>query len=478
MSKRFLIIMTVLVALAVLAVCVGCESYKYDADLSMGDKDEVVYSNGGTVVKQGSYIYFINGYADYKTTDAKANWFGNVVKGAIMRIKADATDMSTAEIVVPKSVLSDSKNTGFSIYGDYIYYVSPSAEEDKSGTVQTSTLQFLRTRLDGQETRLLYELNNRSVDYIYTPNALVIYKDNTIYSKSYDAKRFKKNDAGTVLAEDVTSVHFPQYGTYNPKTKESYLNYFFYTKAEDGNQVYSNRVYVCNGTGSVNKVIIDRNTYTDAPDNLANNDKVFSLALTASFVDDNGITLYYSKTVYHGSTAGNVGFYGYKFTAADFESDAFKNGSYKLDATREYWFANSAPTSIFAMSLEDGYVNYTSGISYVKLDEVKLATCVFSATSDDVTATKIISYDKALGYLYFLSKDNYLVRKSINGVKDNIVIILDKAINSTYTYICPELLDGNMYFILSDDSYLYRVSIADYDRINGAAKPVLVGRIA
>ena len=128
MSKKVLLIsVALIIAVCTLALCVGCESYKNDANLSMGDSTAPVSSNGGTVVKQGNYIYFVNGFAGYKTTLGKDNWFGNVLKGAILRIKADATDMSTAEVVVPKSVLSDSKNAGFSIFGDYIYYVSPSA---------------------------------------------------------------------------------------------------------------------------------------------------------------------------------------------------------------------------------------------------------------------------------------------------------------------------------------------------------------
>jgi hypothetical protein len=92
-----------LIALLVLAVLfAGCESYRNPV-FSMGDKDAVVESNGGLAVKQGDYLYFVNGYTGYNTTDAQANWFGNVLKGAILRVK-EGESMDTARSLCPRTL--------------------------------------------------------------------------------------------------------------------------------------------------------------------------------------------------------------------------------------------------------------------------------------------------------------------------------------------------------------------------------------
>ena len=52
-------------------------------------------SNGGFVVEKGDYVYFINGEEDYTAS----NTFGEVVKGALMRIKkADLNDGNYANV--------------------------------------------------------------------------------------------------------------------------------------------------------------------------------------------------------------------------------------------------------------------------------------------------------------------------------------------------------------------------------------------
>lgn len=58
-----------------------------------------VYSNGGTVVRYGDYVYFINGVPDYTDEDGNTNINGEVVKGALYRAKIadNRPDPDTAE---------------------------------------------------------------------------------------------------------------------------------------------------------------------------------------------------------------------------------------------------------------------------------------------------------------------------------------------------------------------------------------------
>ena len=79
MRKRvFLVIVAIALLACVLGALVACESYKSSSVIKGGEKDAVVESNGGLVVKQGGYLYFVNGYSGYLTTQGKDNWFATL----------------------------------------------------------------------------------------------------------------------------------------------------------------------------------------------------------------------------------------------------------------------------------------------------------------------------------------------------------------------------------------------------------------
>ena len=148
MNRKFMgIIASAALALS-LAACGGSSGAK---PVSM-DSSGNVGSNGGSVVTTADYVYFINGVessTSYKT--------GSVVKGALMRVGKSALaaldgDEVKYETVVSKNFVSDDKNAGFYIYGDYVYYAVPSEEKDKSGAVKSGTLNFFKTKLDGRQT--------------------------------------------------------------------------------------------------------------------------------------------------------------------------------------------------------------------------------------------------------------------------------------------------------------------------------------
>lgn len=81
MKKKILSAIAATLILAVCIVClVACNPYKMDA-IGGGDASAKVESNGGYVVKQGNYVYFINGYVG---ADADAAW-GAATKQGIVR---------------------------------------------------------------------------------------------------------------------------------------------------------------------------------------------------------------------------------------------------------------------------------------------------------------------------------------------------------------------------------------------------------
>lgn len=160
----------------------ACGSYKRQAVEEKDTFADKVYSNGGFLVQTGGdskdgFVYFING----KESNTADNTFGSVVKGSIQRIKKSdlqARNYSSTQTIVPSVVYSGQYNAGIYIYGDYIYYTTPSTQKDGSGNVLNSSLDFKRTKLDGSETdkNYIWQSSDNAVDYRYVQG-----KDGKVY---------------------------------------------------------------------------------------------------------------------------------------------------------------------------------------------------------------------------------------------------------------------------------------------------------
>ncbi len=170
MRKRFTKIICAAVATISafsLLLAPACTSYKrsgVEADTS-ADK---VSSNGGFLAETGDYVYFINGVA----ANTDDNTFGEVVKGSVQRISKsdlDAGNYQNVDTIVPLVVYSGSYEAGIYIYGDYIYYTTPSIERNADGEILNSYLDFKRTKLDGSETMTDYffQSTDNTIDYRY-----------------------------------------------------------------------------------------------------------------------------------------------------------------------------------------------------------------------------------------------------------------------------------------------------------------------
>ncbi len=222
----------------------------YNADPLAGDIGGQVVSNGGFAVEKGNYIYFING----KENNTADNTFGKVEKGAVMRISKNDfanRNYSAVDTVVPLIAYSGNANAGLFIYGDYVYYTTPSTDKNSDGEIQNSHLAFRRTKLDGTGTTKNYfiQLSDNTVDYRYVEVDGVVYimyvatkeklygtECTNIYS--YNTETGEK----TLLAYNVGSYLFDSSDVENPRifytmtvtdfvTGTSYAEYY--------NQVYT-----------------------------------------------------------------------------------------------------------------------------------------------------------------------------------------------------------------------------------------------
>lgn len=225
MRKRFTTIICACVAAVSIfgaAFSSGCSSFK-----GVDTKDESaanVSSNGGFVVETGDYAYFINGSATY-TDDNK---YGEVLKGSVQRIKKTdlaAHNYTATETVVPSVVYSGQYDAGIYIYGDYIYYTTPTTEKDADGNVLNSNLDFKRTKLDGTETtkKYFWQSSSNSVDYRYVQvdgTVYILYAlSETLYNDTSATNIHSVNcetGVDTLLAYNVSAYTFDTEDATNP----------------------------------------------------------------------------------------------------------------------------------------------------------------------------------------------------------------------------------------------------------------------
>ena len=154
------------ISAAGLALSAGCASWTRDGVTP--DSYENVTSNGGFAVQTDDYVYFVNG-SELNTAD---NTFGTPLRGSIQRIsKQDiaARNYSASQTVVPLIAYAVNTDAGIYVYGDRIYYATPSTAKSSSGVVQNSNMEFKSSTLDGSETMsdYYYRSSSTALDYRY-----------------------------------------------------------------------------------------------------------------------------------------------------------------------------------------------------------------------------------------------------------------------------------------------------------------------
>lgn len=138
--------------------------------------DAPVYNNGTMVVQKGDYLYYVNG----KGSNTADNTYNTPVKGSIMRSKLSSDGLAPSSdnlvnsdvsgdtvTIVPKIFYSSYSEAGLYIYGDRIYYVSPSVEKDKKGNVLTSSTDVFSCKLDGSDVKSIAYVASNSFAYSF-----------------------------------------------------------------------------------------------------------------------------------------------------------------------------------------------------------------------------------------------------------------------------------------------------------------------
>jgi len=174
---------------------------EYDAAMELNDE---VSSNGGFVVEKGGYVYFING----SESTTAINVYGFPVKGSLMRIaKSDLTagNYDKAKIVIP-SLITSQVSSGLYIYGDYVYYATPTTDQNVAGEIGNSFIDFKRAKLDGTEAPM--------AGYYFRKGASTVYR--YVQVDGVDRNNDGEDDVFCLYEESVPS------GTSTAKALQSY----------------------------------------------------------------------------------------------------------------------------------------------------------------------------------------------------------------------------------------------------------------
>ena len=233
MKKLLIAIISIIMATCVFT---GCgDSVKPLANVG----GEVVASSNGTfAVEKGDYVYFING----QEAVTVENEFGDVQKASLVRIKTsdlakhkydienvDDFAPATIETVIPKLFISASYKTGVYMYGDYVYYATPSNRKDKQSNVLNKQTQFYRFNLKtGKQDDYIAISEDNTVEYRFVENNGTVYlaftksvTEDEVTTKSLcvynaDTRKEIKLDITyeeLLMAEDNSStIYFTKYG--------------------------------------------------------------------------------------------------------------------------------------------------------------------------------------------------------------------------------------------------------------------------
>ncbi len=236
---------------------VGCGSSAYKGETLTKDTSAVDLStNGGFVVETGDFVYFINGVEAYTADNA----YGTPVKGSLMRIaKTELAlgNFSAAQLVIPSLFVASDYTAGIYIYGDKVYYATPTTDKNNVGQIENSYLDFKWSKLDGSEAPMggknnhFLRLSSNSSVYRFVEQDEKLY---CLYEEGTTLKSYNiTDDKTTVLVTDAedffyadnsADVYYTKKVTYDlDKTTSSAENY--------------NQIYIVNAAASATVSVDD-----------------------------------------------------------------------------------------------------------------------------------------------------------------------------------------------------------------------------
>lgn len=414
MKKTFLLIFAMLLVTSF--VLIGC-SKNSNGLKNNPATSEAVINNGGITVQKGNYLYFINGFYSSSTLKAGQNYWGDFKQGAIYRAKLNSDNSFTydsdgflknADLVVPKLV--GYENGSFYIYGDYIYYSSPTNEENRQGGDLTTLTDYFRVNINGTENTKLYTSKTANLTakdwsiYVLNNTHYLIVKDGT---NLISVKANGKVEKPVTMAKDLTSVTFLEYDKfYNNKrdVEEKYNDYIYYTRSLNDSETTT-------FTGG--------NVLARVKINTTNEEKIYlpDNVTTYTMIQIKNNSIYYNKS--GGSLLEDKSVY---------KNQLQQNGSF---STKDTQLTYTSYDSLFILNNETNvqnnnyYVAYTSSSNMLELIN---GNNIKTLLNKSITILKM--YDNKLLYLDSLDSKLKIIDVKATTITETVVPTNDKTIKT------------------------------------------------
>ena len=422
MAKKLLTVIAALL-ISVFALCACGYNPKPipHEDYSKAD----VIGNGGLAVKQGNYLYFVNGLSDYTSS----NKIGTVVKGAIMRYALDEQGNVTGDpvTIVPKKVFSSYAGAGIYVFGDWIYYVTPSEVTSASGTTLTNYIEFMRTKVDGTGTQTIKRIDGNSTQYAFVNGSLIYYTDSKLVSINCESKK------ETVISEHVSSYRIPKtvYKADSTATSADNLIYFIESKPEDDKSSWSyNSLYAVTADGAIKVKVISKETYQE--EGREDYTKFYTLSISG-YADG---TLYFTKSYTAEGAGVSAGTFAYNFKD-------YMSADAKYEATRETQIVATDYSMIYPINATTYLLADSSNMWTYATDS---ATYTKLNGEDSFSVTGLIKAED--GYVYYTGNGQKMYRYKLDGTE-----VVEPLVRDTFdtTFMYPTLVAGSVYYFKNDD---------------------------
>ena len=427
-SKKIIsIVAAATLALSTVALA-GCGAKDYAGEkLTAGyDATAAVTSNGGFAVEKGNYVYFING----SETNTADNTYGDVVKGSLMRIsKTELAEAKydAAQIVIPSLFVAGDKTAGIFIYGEYVYYATPTTDKNtQTGEVENSYIDFKRSKLDGSEapSDYFFRLSSNSSKYRFVEvegTVYCMYEENGSL-KSYNVATGKT----TVLVSGAKSSFY--YDLNNVENANVYytMGVTYDLDEENSTTAQYDQVYVVNAATTATTTDTDSTVGYTAK---LGDKEIVSYSFKKSYVEENGEVDDYTTFPYVNLGSLVLDGVGSASTGADSSDTRFNTAGSKEDSAEPL-----------------GY-NYT--IQSYQNDGLYFTRKAIVTTASETENTK----------LYYLADG----KTSGNAVKGNALV--DTVADDT-TYASSSALfmvneDGSHTYFYVDGSVLKKATVTE-----------------
>ena len=428
--KKFLSIALVVCLALTAFLFVGCMAENNNIVLEGGpSEEETVTGNGSFSVRKGNYVYFASGFV--KTSDlgtgTLTNNIGKVKNGAIYRAKVETvrtlienkdpeaepqykeeTKLVDVQLLVSK--VAGFENSGLYIFGNKLYFASPSVEKDVTGNEKYNLLTFYSMDLNGKNLKELYttpEFSNGSYSYVML--------DGNLYLLVYNGKTIVRvNMKGEValLATDVLTVALPKTefvaGNSNASATEIQKYVYYTVKSEKTTEAVDHGTVLnkANIITTEKAELLNEDYITVTLTKLENNkiyytrNKVFAGIITLFENDLTGETFVESeKQLLQQSAVTNV--IEYKYEAAEIDGLVYVNGGklyYRPNGEGEVKKLASSATNL--LFIQDKYVYYTNSSAVYRVDITEKSPIERKLSDSHSINTSYVDIDANFIYFY------------------------------------------------------------------------------